>query len=175
MSTSVPSSRYDSTQLPPQFLLFHPFFSCHYHTHVHFYVALLRLTTTTVSPRPVRPLPLILVGRRYDHYDMLWTSWAPLVPLLLVLTLGVALLTLTDRRVASYLPALIGFLCVLGGSASFLSLDNLTPYNIWMNTAVGAHLKELDHFCEEHARMLLFGAAIIWYGLSTLGNPSASM
>lgn len=101
---------------------------------------------------------------------MLWTSWAPLVPLLLVLTLGVASLTLADHRAAFYLPAIIGVICVVGGSASFLSLDDLSPYNLWMNTAVRAHLKELDHFCEEHARMLLFGAAVIWYGSSTFRN-----
>lgn len=132
-------------------------------TDLYFYVSLLHLTTTAVPPRSARPLPLP-GGRRYTHYDMLWISWAPLVSLLLVLSLGVALSPLVDRRAVSYLHVLIGLVCVLVGSTSFLPLDYLSPYAIWMNTAFQAHLKDLDRFCEEHARMILFGAAVIWYG-----------
>lgn len=134
----------------------------------YFHVSRLRLTTTTTVPPPsARPRPL-LGGPRYIHYDMLWTSWAPLVSLLLlVLTLGVAWSFLVDRRPVSLLHVLIGLVCVLVG---FLPLDRLSPYNFWADTSLQAHLKDLDRFCEEHARMILFGAAVIWYA-SPLSKP----
>lgn len=94
---------------------------------------------------------------------MLWTSWASLVPLLLVLTLGVALFSLVDSRALWLLHTLIVLFCVLVASTSFLSFDDPSPYGFWKNDVFQAHLKDLDRFCEEHSRMILFGAAVIWY------------
>lgn len=98
---------------------------------------------------------------------MLWTSWATLVPLLVLASLLLAWSFLVERRAAALhlVAATAAALAYASGYVDFnlnLSLSDLSPSSIYMHTAPHINLENLDRFCEENATMLLFSAAVVW-------------
>lgn len=99
---------------------------------------------------------------------MLWTSWTPLVPILVLAFLLLVSLALLERRAVTF-HLLVAPVCALVFAAGYLDLDfnlslsDLSPHNLYMNTAPHINLENLDRFCEENATMLLFSAAVVWY------------